>query len=443
MSRLIECNFDGIVGPTHHFGGLGVGNVASLSHAGQVSHPRAAALCGLAKVAAVMELADPASMRAALLPPQPRPDLNWLASLGFRGTAAEILAEAAETAPHILAAAWSASAMWTANAATVAPAADTLDGNTHFTISNLSSSPHRSLEPSRTEAVFSQIFSADQDYLVHAPLPGGFAFRDEGAANHMRLSAPTGAGGHHLFVHGGGAATGGRFIARQSLDAVAAIARRHRLPQSRTYLLRQHPAAIDAGAFHNDVVATSHANILLYHEFAFLDADQELARLQRQFTAEHGQPLVLIRIPAARLSLSAAMESYLFNSQLIPNSLGQLTLVSPLQCQELAVAEQVIDWLLTTENPIHDVRFVDLRESMSNGGGPACLRLRVPLTSDQLTRLPAGVFWTPQRGERLRRLISSSYRAEVTAADLRDSEFAKEALEVVREIHHELGLELD
>ncbi len=46
---LTEINFDGIVGPSHNYAGLSLGNLASARNAGAVSRPRDAALQGLAK----------------------------------------------------------------------------------------------------------------------------------------------------------------------------------------------------------------------------------------------------------------------------------------------------------------------------------------------------------------------------------------------------------
>jgi succinylarginine dihydrolase len=106
--RLVEINFDGIVGPTHNYAGLSLGNLASKKNAGQTSHPRAAALQGLAKMRANLRL----GLTQGILLPHRRPDGEWLATLAT---------DAANAGP-LWAAATSASAMWAANAATVSPA---------------------------------------------------------------------------------------------------------------------------------------------------------------------------------------------------------------------------------------------------------------------------------------------------------------------------------
>ena len=438
MNRLIECNFDGIVGPTHHFGGLGVGNLASQSHAGQGSRPRAAALQGLDKIESVTRLIDSQKMRCAVLPPQMRPDLEWLRRIGFRGSPQQLLSEAHEQAPQLLSAAFSASAMWTANAATVAPACDTADRRTHLTISNLSSSVHRSLEPAATFSILNKIFPAAQHFTVHPALPGGFAFRDEGAANHMRLSDPQGREGFHLFVFGA-LHRGEHLWPRQGREASAAIARLHGLSPGRVFLIEQNPAAIDAGAFHNDVVATSHNDLLLHHELAFAPADPELEPLRAAFQKQLGIPLRIEAVSEDDLPLREAVASYLFNSQIVPTPGGQCALVCPQQCFESAAAQRVIRaWL--DRGLFAEVCYVELRESMSNGGGPACLRLRVPVLENQLPGVAPAVFWSDQLAEALRELISQRYPETLTTSDLMDPAFAEEALETVRRIRGLLQL---
>src|SRR5690349_2574420 len=127
-----ELQFDGLVGPTHHYAGLSPGNLASQAHAGEASNPRAAALEGLTKMRRVREL----GIVQAVLPPQPRPSVALLRRLGFTGTDVAVLSRALAEAPDLLHAASSASSMWAANAATVVPASDSADGKTHFVPAN-------------------------------------------------------------------------------------------------------------------------------------------------------------------------------------------------------------------------------------------------------------------------------------------------------------------
>ena len=137
----VEVNFDGIVGPTHNYAGLAVGNLAATGNAGAVSNPRAAALQGLSKMRVLSDM----GFAQGVLPPHERPSMRTLRSLGFSGTDEKILADVAQH-PRLLQAAASGAAMWVANAGTVSPSPDTPDGRVHFTPANLASQLHRSIE---------------------------------------------------------------------------------------------------------------------------------------------------------------------------------------------------------------------------------------------------------------------------------------------------------
>lgn len=331
--------------------------------------------------------------------------------------------------------------MWVANAATVAPACDASDGRTHLTVANLLSSPHRSVEPPGTAAALREVFADPERFAIHSPLQGGTALRDEGAANHMRLAAANGRDGIHLFVHGGeDAIRTQRFLPRQSREASQAVARLHGLPAERTFFLLQDPAAIDAGAFHNDVVATSCGEVLLHHQRAFVEAEQTFERIAAVYRAATGRSLLRIEIPEHELSLEDAVASYLFNSQLLERSDGRMTIVVPMQVRENPAADAALERLLAADNPIDRAVVVDLRESMWNGGGPACLRLRVPLAAEDLERVHPGVLWTPELGPRLRQCIQTHYRERLSDAELADMEFLAEAREANRAVRQVLGL---
>ena len=357
---LVEINFDGIVGPSHNYAGLSPGNLAATRNAGQVSHPRAAALQGIAKMRANLAL----GLTQGVLLPHLRPDHGWLARLATDYAAAP---------PHLQAQALSASAMWAANAATVSPAPDTADGRCHLTPANLVTMPHRSHEWRATAAQLRLAF-ADPAFVVHDIVPAPFG--DEGAANHMRLCARHDKPGIEVFVYG---EQGGPFPARQHREASAAIARAHGLDPARTLFVRQSDAAIAAGAFHNDVVAVANEGVLFAHEHAFADKDRFYADLSRLMPA-----VEIVEVAGADVSLADAVASYLFNAQLVGTVHGS-TLILP---EEARRTPAVLGWLerhLASNGPIRRLEWVDVRESMANGGGPACLRLRVvadPATID-------------------------------------------------------------
>jgi succinylarginine dihydrolase len=358
---LVEINFDGIVGPSHNYAGLSLGNVASMTHAGEVSQPRAAALQGLDKMRSNLAL----GLAQGTFLPHPRPHRSWLEALGTDIESAE---------PGVAANAMSASAMWAANAATVSPAPDTGDGRCHLTVANLRSMPHRSHEWSSTLAQLKLAFADESHFAVHPPVP---SFGDEGAANHMRLTKAHGSSGVELFVYG---LSGGPYPARQHLEASKAIARLHRLDPRQTVFVQQSEEAIAAGAFHNDVVAVANERVLLAHEKAFADRERTIAEVQGKFPE-----LELVEVAESDVPLKDAIASYLFNAQLLTPPDGQMTLIVPGECRETPSVWSWIERHIAGNGPIRRVRVVDVRQSMANGGGPACLRLRVvadPATID-------------------------------------------------------------
>jgi succinylarginine dihydrolase len=350
---LTEINFDGIIGPSHNYAGLSLGNLASQRNAGEESQPRAAALQGVDKMRANLALGLP----QGLFVPQPRPNRAWLADLGTTFEEAE---------PVLAANALSASAMWAANAATVSPAPDSGDGRCHLTVANLRTMAHRSHEWPATLAQLQLAFGADA-FTVHGPIPPTFG--DEGAANHMRLTAGHGEPGVEIFVYG---VSGGGFPARQHLEASKAISRRHRLDPERTLFAEQSEEAIAAGAFHNDVVAVANERVLFAHEKAFADKSALIAGCERLVPG-----FEYVEVADAEVPLADAIRSYLFNAQLVTLPGGEMILIAPTECRETATVWSWIERRIAGNGPIRRVEIVDVRQSMANGGGPACLRLRV------------------------------------------------------------------
>ncbi|UYO73647.1 N-succinylarginine dihydrolase [Halomonas qinghailakensis] len=426
-----EVNFDGLVGPTHNYSGLAHGNVASMSHGGLVSNPKEGALQGLLKMKSLMD----AGYAQGVLPPQQRPDVGALRDLGFSGSNSDVLTRAAKEAPQLLRAVCSASSMWTANAGTVTPSVDAPDRRVHFTPANLQSSFHRYLEPQTTGRVLQAIFHDEQHFAHHPVLPATPAFSDEGAANHTRLCGEHGEPGIHLFVYGrqafGGEREPQRFPARQTLEASQAVARQHGLTDAQTVFAQQHPDAIDAGVFHNDVIAVGNGPVLLYHEMAFLDEARTLDELR----AKMSTPLIPVRVPLDAVSMEDAVASYLFNSQLLSNPDGTMTLVVPSECQEReAVWRTIQDFILAGHNPIAEVVVKDVKQSMRNGGGPACLRLRVALSNAEQAALTGRVLINDALYDDLTAWVNRHYRDRLTADDLSDPQLATEVLTALDEL---------
>jgi succinylarginine dihydrolase len=411
-----EFNFDGIPGPTHNYSGLATGNLASEHNAGLVANPRDAALQGLAKMRALSARGFP----QAVLPPHERPFLPALRALGFAGSDAAIVERVAREAPQLLAACSSAAAMWVANAATVSPSADTADGRVHFTPANLVSHFHRSLEAPTTTAVLRAIFANAARFAVHEPLPAAPQMGDEGAANHTRFATGPGTPGVEFFVYGrhgfGGGIVPAKYTARQTEEACAAIARRHGLAPARTVFAQQNPVAIDAGVFHNDVIGVGQGSVLFCHELAYVDQTDVLAALAERI----GPAFTPVVVAERDVSLADAVATYLFNSQLLARPDGRMLLVAPAECRENARVDAYLQSLVASGGPITEVLTFDLKQSMKNGGGPACLRLRVTLTDTERAAVRANVFLDDSLAASLEQWIREHYRDRLAPSDLAD-----------------------
>jgi succinylarginine dihydrolase len=432
----IDTNFDAIVGPTHNYAGLSLGNLASQAHANQPSNPKQAALEGLAKMKFLAEL----GVSQAVLPPHERPDVRVLRRLGFGGSDAQVL-DAARKYPALLAACCSASAMWAANAATVSPSADTADGRVHFTPANLITQFHRSLEPATTAAILKAIFPDQSAFAHHDPLPASPHLADEGAANHMRLCPAHGRRGLEIFVFGrrgfaDNQSAPARFPARQTLEASEAVARLHGLDSDHVLFLQQNPRAIDAGAFHNDVVAVGNLNVLLYHAAAFADFQPDQIRAM----LEIGGCPCFLQVPESEVSLEDAISSYLFNGQIVSLPDATMVLIAPAESRDNPRTREFLERLVGRDNPIKHVHFVDVRQSMNNGGGPACLRLRVVLTERERSLVNPAVFLTDALCESLKQWIDRHYRDRLTPGDLADPKLLEESRRALDELTQLLKL---
>ena len=397
----VEINFDGIVGPSHNYAGLSLGNIASASNAGEVSYPRAAALQGLAKMRHNLDL----GLAQGFLLPLPRPNAAFLDGIAADGT----------EDPRLLAAAWSASAMWTANAATVSPGADTMDGRCHLTAANLVTMPHRSQEWPDTLRQLQLAFADDRAFAVHGPVPP--CFGDEGAANHMRMSARHDAPGLEIFIYG---RSGGPFPARQHEQAGRVVARRHGLDPKQVLFVEQNPDAIAAGAFHNDVVAVANERVLFTHEQAFADPHGTYAAIRERLPEAE-----IVVVPAAAVSLADAIRSYLFNAQLLTLPGGTMGLVIPLEAWKNPPVQAWLDAMLASNGPIRQVLPVDVRQSMANGGGPACLRLRVvadPAAVDQRFML------NPAKAEAIETVTAEHWPESIAPSQIGDPALAEQII---------------
>jgi succinylarginine dihydrolase len=440
MQAAREFNFDGLVGPSHNYAGLSFGNVASFSNVKSASNPKQAALQGLAKMRALAAR----GFAQALLPPQSRPNFRLLRKIGFTGTDAEVLARAYRESPVILACAYSASPMWTANAATVSPSADTFDGRTHFTAANLNNKLHRADEHAQSTRTLRALFGNEQHFAVHDALPSTPAFGDEGAANHTRLGASHGGKGVEFFVYGRvefdpSAPAPKKYPARQTLEASQAIARLHGLDSARTVYASQNPDVIDQGVFHNDVIAVGNGNVLFYHEQAFHDETAVLNQLRVAMDSV-GAALTPVRVDTKLVSVADAVASYLFNSQLLTKDDGKMALVIPQECQENQAVARYLEQLVASGGPVDELIHFDLRQSMRNGGGPACLRLRVALTEAESRAMHQNVIMTESLYATLVEWVGKYYRDHLEPKDLADPQLAIECQAALADLERILGL---
>jgi succinylarginine dihydrolase len=444
-SKAFEVNFDGLVGPTHNYSGLSYGNIASLKHQSKVSNPREAALQGLGKMKALMDL----GLKQAVLPPQERPQLSLLRKIGFTGTDETVIKRAATEAPAIFRGCVSASSMWAANSATMAPSFDTADGLVHFTAANLSDKFHRSLEREITASVLKTIFADQKIFAHHSPLPSGAYFGDEGAANHTRFAHSHGKKGIHFFVFGRYAfqppaspnLAPRKFPGRQTFEASQAVARLHQLDLRSTIFAQQNPEIIDAGVFHNDVAAVGNENVLLFHEKAYVDSDKVKHDLKKAFETECQGELQFLEVHESEVSVDEAVRSYLFNSQLVSLPSGGMALIAPEDCERSSQVRAYLERTIKdSSNPIDRVLYFNLRQSMSNGGGPACLRLRVVLSEDQIARCSAGVFLTDALYLKLKTWVEKHYREELPAEAIFDPALWNEGKTALDELTQILGL---
>ncbi|STY29354.1 succinylarginine dihydrolase [Legionella wadsworthii] len=426
--NVYELNMDGLVGPTHNYAGLAHGNIASTHNALARSNPQAAALQGLDK----MRLLHSMGIKQGLLPPHQRPNLELLHQLGFSGTPQQQIKKAYQTAPQLLSACYSASSMWSANAATVSPSTDTQDHKVHFTAANLIGNLHRHQEADFSKKILEAIF-ANENYFKHHPiLPRSMVTGDEGAANHNRICQSYGQPGIHLFVYGKKIFDKSKsyigptkYPARQTREASEAIVRQHQLSEQHVIYACQNPHVIDKGVFHNDVISVANEFVFLVHEQAFYQQDLVFQELKDKANF----PIQFIQILQDELTVQESVETYLFNSQIISLAKqNSMMLLAPFECQNNNRVNQCIERILSDDsNPINSVHFLNLKQSMQNGGGPACLRLRIPLNEEELRAMHQGVLIHDTLLSTLEKWVHKHYRTELTSADLADPQLIEES----------------
>ncbi len=396
-----EVQCDGLVGPSHHYGGLAQGNIASTKNKNIVSNPKKAALQGLEKMKFVASL----GVKQIIIPPHPRPNMSFLQ----KGLISE---------------AYSAANMWVANMATISPTPDTQDGGLHITPANLISNEHRKQEDDFSYKLLKKIFGEIAN--IHQPLRGELRLADEGAANHMRLCESHGKSGVNIFVYGREFDNKQdilpvKYQPRQTKEAFCAISESHKLSDDNTVFIKQNPEAIDAGVFHNDVIAMSNENLLIYHEKAFVDSDAKIAEIKAKFG---NSELNIMCISEKELPIAMAVKSYFFNSQILSLPNGEMAIIAPKESEDIEITKKLFDKIISdSDNSVAEVHYFNLRESMQNGGGPACLRLRVVMNDDDFDEIPQEFIYTEKLHKILSNIIENKYPDYITANSLKNKNF--------------------
>jgi succinylarginine dihydrolase len=382
-----------------------------------------------------------AGVAQVVLPPQSRPGSVAMARVGL--DLAQPQGDAAER--FLLSACTSSASMWSANSATFTPSVDAEDARPHLTPANLVSSLHRALETPHTARLLAAAFP-EPTFVHHDPLPAALQLRDEGAANHACLCGPDRGAGVHLFVFGayGLPATQGAepqsLLARQTYEASRTVARVHRLPPERLVFARQSAGALHAGAFHNDLVMTSNEHVLLYHERAWVDGDAVVEELRAKYRLLNDDELCSVRVPEALLSLEEALATYVFNSQIVTRRDGSMTVLAPEEAAASPAARATLALLTATpQSRVDEVRYVGLSESMRNGGGPACLRLRMALTAAEADAVHPGLRFGDRLHRALGAWIERHYRDTLTVEDLADPGLWAEGAAAFAELEAILG----
>jgi succinylarginine dihydrolase len=182
-------------------------------------------------------------------------------------------------------------------------------------------------------------------------------------------------------------------------------------------------------------------NVFLYHEKAFLSSQLVLDELQKKVLEFCHTPLILIPVPESKVPLQEAVKSYLFNSQLVTMPDGSMNILAPSECLEIASVQKMLREILDNPaNPIKNVHYFNLQESMRNGGGPACLRLRIVLNEHELHYMHPDVLWSERLYGKLKAWIKKHYRDRLLPNELADPQLLKETQTALDELTKILNL---
>ena len=404
-----EVNFDGLVGPTHNYAGLAHGNVHSVNNKNKPSNPREAALQGLDKMKLMYDL----GYKQCIIPPQERPLLNDYDD--YQNMAINA----------------SASSMWVANSSTVAPSADTKNNKLNLLTANLNFTHHRRIEAPQTFITLNKIFNDTSKFLIHSPLNSDGSLDDEGAANHTRFCNSYDEEGLHFFVYGRSQNTSeetpSKYPARQTLEASKKVAKTMQIKNA--VFAQQSAESIDAGVFHHDVIGVGNKNLYFYHEKALANEVEIISKLRDSFNGK----LNFLCVKEHQVPLSLAVDTYLFNSQLIQYKDGHM-LIAPIRCRRNPLVRKYLQSITGKHNLIKKVRYVNLEQSLYNGGGPACLRLRVTMTESEFSALHPGIVFTDKLHLQLLKWVKHYYVGNLIYEDLFVPSYIKRCRDALSEL---------
>ena len=134
------------------------------------------------------------------------------------------------------------------------------------------------------------------------------------------------------------------------------------------------------------------------------------------------------------MSIKDAVSSYLFNSQIVTRADHGMTIIVPEEARQNQKVWQFLNEILEQETPINEIQVFDLKESMRNGGGPACLRLRVAVNQNELNAIHKNVFMNDDLFKKLNLWIDAHYRDELSITDLADPLLLQESRAALDEI---------
>jgi succinylarginine dihydrolase len=140
------------------------------------------------------------------------------------------------------------------------------------------------------------------------------------------------------------------------------------------------------------------------------------------------------------LSAASAVQSYPFNSQLVTLPGGSMAIVAPSESRESDACRSFLERAVAEDNPVQAVHYVDVNGSMCNGGGPACLRLRVALSPSERAAIGARVFVDDALCDELGDWMTRRYRDRLSAEDLADPALLDETRSALDELTRILDL---